>query len=56
LYAGRDQRGNPLFQTIGFAVPRGKRLATLHMTSIVQLWPFDVSWRLRSAGRVATGA
>jgi hypothetical protein len=44
LYAGR--RG-PLFQTIGFAVPRGTRLASVHMTSIVKLWAFDVTWRLR---------
>ncbi len=44
LFVGR--RG-PLFQTIGFAVPRQTRLASVHMTSIVELWPFDVTWRLR---------
>jgi hypothetical protein len=47
LYAGRRARGGPLFQTIGFAVPRGTRLASVHMTSIVRLWAFDVTWRLR---------
>jgi hypothetical protein len=51
LYAGRSQRGLPLFQTIGFAVPRGTQLTTVRMSSIVKLWPFDVSWRLQAVAR-----
>lgn len=47
LFPTRPARGNPLLQTVGFVVPHGTRLRRLRMTSIVALWPFDVSWRLR---------
>jgi hypothetical protein len=47
LFPTRPARGNPLVQNIGFVVPPGTRLARLRMTSIVSLWPFDVTWRLR---------
>lgn len=48
LFPTRPARGNPLVQTIGFVVPPGTRLARLRMTSIVSLWPFDVTWRLHA--------
>lgn len=50
LFPTRPARGNPLLQTVGFVVPPGTRLARLNMTSIVALWPFDVTWRLRQPG------
>ena len=45
---GRRVRGKLLTSITAFKVPRGRRLATIRMTSIVKLWAFRARW---SVGR-----
>ena len=45
---GRRVRGQLLTSITAFKVPRGRRLATIRMTSIVKLWAFRARW---SVGR-----
>jgi hypothetical protein len=47
-FLGPERRSGRLtIQPVGFIVDRGRRLATVGMTSIVDVWPFRASWRLR---------
>ena len=42
----RPVRGQVLTQIIGFTVPRGRRLALIRMSSIVDVWRFRARWTL----------
>jgi hypothetical protein len=42
----RPVRGQVLTQIMGFTVPRGRRLASIRMTSIVSAWRFRARWTL----------
>ena len=42
----RPVRGQVLTQITGFTVPRGRRLASIRMTSIVRAWRFRARWTL----------
>jgi hypothetical protein len=42
----RRVRGQVLTSITAFQVPRGRRLASIRMTSIVQVWPFRARWTL----------
>jgi hypothetical protein len=42
----RPARGQVLTSIIALTVPRGGRLASIRMTSIVRLWPFRARWTL----------
>jgi hypothetical protein len=63
-YSGKDDKGTTLsgaflgparrsgritIQPVGFILDRGRRLVQVGMTSIVDVWRFQASWRLRSA-------
>jgi hypothetical protein len=43
----RPVRGQVLTSITAFMVPRGRRLDSIRMTSIVKLWPFRARWSLR---------
>ena len=42
----RPVRGQVLTQITGFTVPRGRRLASIRMSSIVDVWRFRARWTL----------
>jgi hypothetical protein len=42
----RPVRGQALSAITAFEVPRGRRLASIRMTSIVKLWPFRARWKV----------
>jgi len=42
----RPVRGQVVTQVTAFTVPRGRRLASIRMTSIVRLWRFRARWTL----------
>lgn len=42
----RPVRGQVLTSVVAFTVPRGRRLASIRMTSIVRLWRFRARWTL----------
>ncbi len=42
----RPVRGQVLTQIIGFTVPRARRLASIRMSSIVDVWRFRARWTL----------
>jgi hypothetical protein len=43
----RPVRGQVLASLVAFQVPRGRRIGTVRMTSIVRLWPFRARWVVR---------
>lgn len=43
----RPVRGQVLTSITAFTVPRGRRLASIRMTSIVRLWRFQARWKLQ---------
>ena len=42
----RPVRGQRLTRLMAFRVPDGERLASVRMSSSVELWPFRARWRL----------
>ena len=44
------QRGSPRGTLLTFVVPRGFVARELRVESIVKLWPFEGTWRVRAAG------
>jgi hypothetical protein len=42
----RPLRGQALTSLTAFVVPRGRRLESIRMTSIVRVWPFRARWTL----------